>query len=135
MDKEQHSVEVRNQMAARENNRVGTIKQKREQKEQVMQRTQSEKHWQLALKREMELIKREDRQENVERISKAQQYQKDIVQEKIQYDNMRSMQVQREKEKLLESRFQVRREADKQKQDIFNKFESMKKKGKVDVRF
>ena len=40
--------------------------------------------------------------------------------------------VKKEKEKLHETRFIVRREADKQKQNIMEAFEQMKKKGKID---
>ena len=61
----------------------------------------------------MDLIKREEKIENVSRIAKAQEYQKVKVLEKIQYDNQRSEHLRREKEKLLDTRFAVRREADK----------------------
>ena len=57
------------------------------------------------LKKEMELIKREEKWENVERISRAQEYKKAKILEKIEYDNLRSQQVQKEKEKLMETRF------------------------------
>jgi hypothetical protein len=36
-----------------------------------MSKTQREKEWALQLKREQELIKQEDKQENVKRIAKA----------------------------------------------------------------
>jgi hypothetical protein len=45
---------------------------------------------------------------------------------------MKGEHIKKEKEKLLETRFHVRREADKQKQQIMEAFESMKKKGKID---
>jgi hypothetical protein len=84
------------------------------------------------LKREMDLIKREDKLENVERISKAQEYKKAKVLEKIEFDNMKTEHVKKEREKLMETRFAVRREAEKQKSIIMNAFESMKRKGKID---
>jgi hypothetical protein len=84
------------------------------------------------LKREMDLIKREDKLENVERISKAQDYKKAKVLEKIEFGNMKTEHVKKEREKLMETRFAVRREAEKQKSTIMNAFESMKKKGKID---
>jgi len=70
-DKERHSLEVRKQMEVREFSRIDYIKKKREEKDSVLSKTQSEKEWQLMLKREMDLIKREEKLENVERISKA----------------------------------------------------------------
>jgi hypothetical protein len=65
------------------------------------------------LKREMDLIKREDKLENVERISKAQDYKKAKVLEKIEFGNMKTEHVKKEREKLMETRFAVRREAEK----------------------
>ena len=56
-DKESHSLEVRKIMEAREFARIGSIKAKREEKEILMTKTQSEKNWSLMIKREMELIK------------------------------------------------------------------------------
>lgn len=115
-DKESHSLEVRKQMEAREFSRINSIKANREQKEQVMTKTQSEREWSLMIKREQELLRREEKLENVGRISKAQEYKKQKILEKIEFDNQKATHLQKEKEKLLETRFFVRREADKQKQ-------------------
>ena len=112
-DKESHSLEVRKQMEAREFQRIGSIKAKREEKEQGMLKTQSQKEWEFMIHKEMEMIKREEKVENVQRISKAQEYMKEKIVEKIQYDNAKSEHLRREKEKLLETRFMVRRVADK----------------------
>lgn len=131
-DKEKHSLEVRKQMEVREFSRIDQIKKKREEKDSVLTKTQSEREWSLMLKREMDLIKREEKLENVDRISKAQDYKKTKVLEKIEYGNMKSEHVRKEKEKLMETRFSVRREAEKQKATILEAFENMKKKGKID---
>ena len=80
-----------------------------------MSKTQREKDWALQLKREQEMIKQEDRAENVRRIAKAQEYHKKRILDKIEYDNMKTQTVKEEKGKLMEVRNQVRREADKQK--------------------
>jgi len=96
-----------------------------------MTKTQQDREWKLVLKREREMIMREDRQENVERISKAQDYHKKKILDKIEYDSQKSVAVKGEKGKLMEMRAQVRREADKQKQQVMGAFEQMKKKGKV----
>jgi hypothetical protein len=52
--------------------------------------------------------------------------------EKIDYDNMRTVHIKNERSKLSESRFQVRREADRQKKTILDVFENMKKRGRID---
>lgn len=67
------------------------------------------------IKKELDLIKREEKFENVDRISKAQEYKKAKIIEKIEFDNMKSEHLRKEKEKLIDTRFSVRREADKQK--------------------
>ena len=131
-EKEMHSIEVRKQMEQIEGSRIDSIRNKRSEKDSVMAKTQSEKDWNLMLKKEMDLIRREEKIENVQRISRAQSYKKDKILEKIEFDNLKSSQVKQEKAKLLETRFQVRREAEKQKKDILNVFEVMKKKGKID---
>jgi hypothetical protein len=97
-----------------------------------MTKTQNDKNWSLMIKKEMEMIKREDKLENVDRITKATEYKKHKILEKIEYDNVKSQHVQKEKEKLMETRFSVRREAEKQKNQILSVFEQMKKKGKID---
>ena len=65
------------------------------------------------------------------RIAKAQEYHKKRILDKIEYDNTKTQTVKEEKGKLMEVRNQVRREADKQKQQVMETFEQMKKKGKV----
>lgn len=100
-------------MEVREFSRIDHIKKKREDKDVVLSKTQSERDWQLMLKREMDLIKREEKLENVDRIAKAQEYKKHKVLEKIEYGNMKSEHLRREKDKLIDTRFAVRREADK----------------------
>ena len=131
-EKESHSLDVRKQMEIRESSRIGTIKNKREQKDSVMTKTQSERDWSLMIKREEDLIKREDKLENVQRITKANEHKKRKILEKIEFGNMKGEHIRKEKGKLMETRFAVRKEADKQKQTILNAFESMKKKGKID---
>jgi len=70
-EKEMHSSAVRSQMEAREIQRINSIRSQRAQKDSIMSKTQREKEWALQLKREQELIKQEDKQENVKRIAKA----------------------------------------------------------------
>jgi hypothetical protein len=65
------------------------------------------------IKREMDMIKREDRLENVDRINKATEYKKSKIMEKIEFGNMKGEHIRREKDKLMETRFSVRREAEK----------------------
>lgn len=100
-------------MEGRESARINSIRQKRFEKDSVMTKTQNEREWSLMIKKEMDLLKREEKIENVERIGKAQDYKKQKILEKIEFDNMKTEHVKREKEKLMDTRFSVRREADK----------------------
>lgn len=52
-----------------------------------MAKTQSQKDWDLMLKKEMDLIKREQKVDNVDRISKANDYKKLKILEKIEFGN------------------------------------------------
>jgi hypothetical protein len=47
---------------------------------------------------------------------------------------MRTVQLKQEKQSLLAARFQMRSQADKQKQEMMQAFERMQNKGKIDVR-
>ena len=131
-EKEKHSEDVRKQNEDRLNVRINSIQSKRHEKESLMTKTQSEREWEHMIKKEYDLLRREDKLESVERISRANNYKKQKILEKIEFDNMKSQHVKKEKEKLLETRFQVRREADRQKKEVMEAFEHMKKKGKID---
>lgn len=77
----------------REHNRIESVKTKRAQKDTTMTKTQNEKDWNLMIKKEMDLIKREDRLENVDRITKATEYKKAKILEKIEFDNIKTVHV------------------------------------------
>ena len=66
----------------------------------------------------MELLKREERLDNVKRISKANEYQNQKIKEKIDYDKVKCEQLAAEKADMLETRFSVRRQAEKQKRQM-----------------
>jgi hypothetical protein len=61
------------------------------------------------LRKELENLKRKDRKETVERISKIQQYKREKIFEKIVQDDMRSIHIMSEKENLLEARKEMRK--------------------------
>jgi hypothetical protein len=54
--------------------------------------------------------------------------------EKIQLDDQRTWALKSEKQNLLAARFEMRSQADKQKEEMMKAFENMQKKGKLDVR-
>ena len=54
--------------------------------------------------------------------------------EKIQLDDQRTWALKSEKQNLLAARFEMRSQADKQKEEMMKAFENMQRKGKLDVR-
>lgn len=95
--------------------RVEFIKSKAQQREESMTKTMTQREWQLMIKKEQEMLKREEKWQTVERIARAQEYKKSLILEKIEYDNMKTQTLMSEKERLFASRASIRREADRQK--------------------
>ena len=62
-----------------------------------------------SIRKEISLIKREDRLENVERIARANQYQQKKIMHKIELDKQKTDALMAEKANMLETRFAVRR--------------------------
>ena len=61
------------------------------------------------------MLKREEKWMNGERIGRAQEYKKQQILDKIEYDNQKTEALRIEKERLFASRASIRREAEKQK--------------------
>ena len=97
-----------------------------------MAKTANEREWQMMIRKETESLKREEKQVNVQRISRAQDYKKKIIMDKIEYDSAKADSLKLEKERLFSSRATIRREADRQKQKILDTFEKMRRKGRLD---
>ena len=78
------------------------------------------------------MIKREDSLENVQRIARANACHQRKIMEKIELDKRKGEQLAQEKRNMLETRFAVRRQAEKQKMELMKTVEQMKNKGKFD---
>ena len=79
----------------------------------------------------MILLQREERLENVKRISKANEYQNQKISEKIEQDKLKGDMIMKEKAEMLETRFAVRRQAEKEKRELMESVEHLKKKGNL----
>lgn len=84
----------------------------RETKEEMLRKAYEAKEYEESIRKEMSLIKREDRLENVERISRANAYQQKKIMQKIELDKIKTDALMAEKANMLETRFAVRRQAD-----------------------
>lgn len=131
-EKEAHSVIVRQEMERKQHDRVNSILGVAQRKEEVMVKTANEREWQMMIRKEQEALRREEKQDNVQRIARAQEYKKKIIMDKIEYDSSKADSLRLEKERLFSSRATIRRDADRQKQKILESFEKMRRKGKLD---
>ena len=108
------------------------MREVRDKKERGLQETMERRAFEQMLHREAELLKREERLENVKRIAKANEYAAGKVKQKIEYDMQKAEAIAAGKAEMLATRFQVRRQADEQKRETLKKVEALKKKGKID---
>lgn len=107
------------------------LKKMNETDEKVF-RSQMQKTFDLREKHNIDVLKKTDRRENVERIQKMQEYQRDKIMEKIMRDNEKAQRIKEEKANLLETRMRLRQEIDRNKQEIMEKFQKVKM-GKVNL--
>jgi uncharacterized protein YfeS len=104
----------------------------RETKDEQLKKAYEAREYEESIKKEIALIKREDRLENVERIARANAYQQKKIMEKIELDKLKTEALMAEKASMLQTRFAVRRQADQQKSKLMKTVELMKKKGRFD---
>jgi hypothetical protein len=119
-------------MERKQHERVNSILGVAQRKEEIMAKTANEREWQMMIHKEQEALRREEKQANVQRIARAQEYKKKIIMDKIEYDSNKADSLKLEKERLFSSRAIIRREADRQKQKILETFEKMRRKGRLD---
>lgn len=82
------------------------------------------------MKKEVLILAREEKQENVERIARANLFAKAQIEMKIQQAAEKGKALKLEKAKLLETRFTIRRQAERQKKVLLDNVEKLKKEGK-----
>jgi len=81
----------------------------------------------------MDMMKREERLENVARIARANENTQHKIMLKIQADKVKADRIVREKNEMFENRMAVRKKADEEKIVLMSKVEGMKKKGNFDL--
>lgn len=92
-EKDQRRKQIKDNMESRLGNRIGGYLDKMHRQEEKMQEINAQKAHDMKMKKTMELIKQFDKQENVKRISKMQQYQRDKVLEKIEHDSEKAQRI------------------------------------------
>ena len=129
-EKQAHIAQVRTRMEAIESDRVSRILEKQTQKDTVIQKTREKQQFEVTLRRNEVEMKRKDRFDAVQKLSRIQDYQKLKVLAKIQSDAERAIEVQRQKELLFEQRRKLRENITAKKKEILEKFEAIKKKNR-----
>lgn len=133
--KNDHRQIVKIQMETNEEAKKKAILDKTEEINSKVQKVQSQQKQERKRKAELAALKREDREETVNRITKMNEYRRDKLQEKIETDNDRSAKILSEKSLLVQTRQTLRKKVERQKAKVLEAFEKMKKNGKIDVRF
>lgn len=103
------------------------IEEKNHKSEKAKQRYESER----AERKFREFIQSEDKKFNVQRIASQQEYERELLNERIHKDDLRSERIKMEREEIMNAKQRLRREIDKDKQNIVQDFEQIKQ-GKVD---
>lgn len=132
-EKQGHIAQVRVRMQAIESDRVSRILTKQTQKETTIQKIREKQLFEESLKRNEAEMKRRDRFDAVQKLSRIQDYQKLKVLAKIESDAERAGEVQRQKEMLFEQRRRLRESITAKKKEILEKFEDIKKKNRSEA--
>lgn len=64
------------------------------------------------------MVSREFKFQNVARIEQAKQYKKEKLKEKIEFDIVRSEQIEKDKKEMLGIRVSMRKQADEQRREM-----------------
>lgn len=89
--KEAYLKSVIQQQQENQAKKVEDLKNKRFTKEQHLKEVYDQREYDHKLKKEMDLIKREERLENVQRIQRANQFAKQQIEKKIQEDTLKGI--------------------------------------------
>jgi len=88
---------------------------------------QKMKHDEHKTKSHIGTLKKLDKEENVHRIAKMQEYQREKIMEKILSDNEKAERIKKERDGLLETRQNMRKDIDRNKRELLENFEKMKR--------
>lgn len=112
--------------------RVDQLLQTRQIKERNACLTKEQRDHEQMIRREMDLLRREEKLENVQRIDRANQHKKTKIIGKMQEKNEKCEQILSEKNKMLNNRVRIRNEATKNKQQMLETVHKMRMTGNFD---
>ena len=77
-------------------------------------------------------LRRKEKEMNIERMARAQEYKRQEMLARIEEDNLRSQKIKEERAEIMRSRELLRQQIDRDKQRLMKDFEQMKQ-GKMDA--
>ena len=102
---------------------------KRDEKEMMLRLVAQDRDKQAFIRRELSLVKREERLDNVERIARANKYAAAKIKKKIESDMQRSNRLEAQKQEIMEQRRKVKHKLNAEKDQLMKAVEEMKRTG------
>lgn len=106
--------------------KIDTFLEEMAEGEARLQKAQQQREHELRIKHNMDIINKIDKLENVKRNTKIKEYQKEMLEEKINADLEKAEKIKQDREELLEVRKAIRKEMFDSKKVMADKFEKIK---------
>lgn len=127
-EKERYREQVRQQMEIQEQERKNMIMNQIHTTDERVGEVKHQHEREMMLKKEMENLKRKDRLEQAERVKRQQEYERDLMAQKIKADDFKTQKLQNEKSSLMDMRREIKIKAEREKQKMMENFLGSAKK-------
>ena len=102
--------------------RIGGYLDKLNQADAKVASSRSQAHQEMLFKRNLQIMKTIDREENKQRVQEMREYQREHLKDKIRRDDERTMMLKHEKDKMIAMRQNLRRKMDQDKEHMMQEF-------------
>jgi len=99
---------TREQMEKQEEERKNMIMNNIRATEERVEEVRSRHERDIMIKKEIENIKRRDRREQAERVKRQQEYERELMMQKIKADDLKTQKILQERSSLLEMRNEIK---------------------------
>lgn len=118
---------VKERMEVIEYERVKQVFDKLKQTDEQVKKTKNKQKWEGTVKQEMQNLNRQEREDEVKRVQKMREYQREQTLIKMKEDDAKTARVFQEKAKLMEARAKMKQEMEEKKKFIMKKLEKFQK--------
>lgn len=126
-EREQQRQEVKRRMEVIEAERKAEVFMRLQQSEAQVADVRARQAWEHRVNQERMALQRQDREEEVRRVMRVQEYQREKTLHRIKSDDAKAAKVFQEKQALMEMRLALRRQIEARKQQLLQQFEEAKK--------